>query len=183
MKLIVVITILFSSLLLPISAFAQNGTCRTTSNGFVDWKTCLEGNQPPATKVSITTPVFINNAYQTFFDNERGRCSQINSLTGGNQNPNIKDCEALATSVTINAFALDVFSVILAIMFLIFCILIFRSRIMYITAGDNEEQVKKSKKMATAAFIGFLMIFLGLMIGQILALSIGSNIFEFKLFG
>lgn len=196
MKVLVLLTIIFSSLLFPTMAFAQTGTCRTTPggtnpDGFINWKTCLEGTPAPNTPpVTINTPVFINNAYQKFFDDSynTGFCYNktvavtpegytkygIDVLTEKNE---------CATRMVLNKMALDVFSILLGVMFLVFCFLIFRSRIMYITSGDNEEQTKKAKKMATAAFIGFLMIFLGIIVGQILALSIGSNLWEIKLFG
>ncbi len=193
MKVLVLLTIIFSSLLLPVVAYAQTGTCRNGADGFVDWKKCLEGTTPPnTTPVTINTPVFINNAYQKFYEDSysNGKCfnkvlETTNPADGsksylGQYLTNANEC---ATRMVLNKMALDVFSILLGVMFLIFCFLIFRSRIMYITSGDNEEQTKKSKKMATAAFIGFLMIFLGIIIGQILALSIGSNLWEIKLFG
>ncbi len=192
MKVLVLLTIIFSSLLLPVVAYAQTGTCRNGPDGFVDWKKCLEGTTAPnTTPVKINTPVFINNAYQKFYEDSysNGKCfNKVLETTNPDGSKSylgqyLTEANECATRMVLNKMALDVFSIILGVMFLIFCFLIFRSRIMYITSGDNEEQTKKSKKMATAAFIGFLMIFLGIIIGQILALSIGSNLWEIKLFG
>ena len=197
MKVLVLLTIIFSSLLFPAMAFAQTGTCRvvpgsTSPDGFVNWKTCLEGTPAPnTTPVKINTPVFINNAYQKFYEDSysNGKCfNKVLETTNpdgskGYLGQYLTEANECATRMVLNKMALDVFSIILGVMFLIFCFLIFRSRIMYITSGDNEEQTKKSKKIATAAFIGFLMIFLGIIVGQILALSIGSNLWEIKLFG
>ena len=191
MKVVVILTILFSSLLFPVIAFAQTGTCRNGADGFVDWKTCLEGDTK-TNPIKITTPVFINNAYQQFYDDSynTGKCATgvvtVTRESNGStsyQGQVLAEKKECATRMVLNKIALDVFSILLGVMFLVFCFLIFRSRIMYITSGDNEEQTKKSKKMATAAFVGFLMIFLGIIIGQILALSIGSNLWEIKLFG
>lgn len=183
MKVLVILTIIFSSLLFPISAFAQTtkGSCQAGVDGFVNWQKCLAGTPDGGGGGTITEPVFINNAYNKLYQESLSVCSGGKKTTavaiGG------RECETIATTLILNKFALDLFALILGIMFLIFCFLIFRSRIMYITAGDNEDQVKKSKKIATAAFAGFLFIFFGLIFGQILAGSIGSSLFDIKLFG
>jgi len=184
MKVLVILTIIFSSLLFPISAFAQTttGTCNS-STGFVKWQDCLAGSQAGGGGGTITEPVFINNAYEKFYLDSKGNiCARL--LGSGAIKTGVDSTtSACASTMVLNKFALDLFAIILGIMFLIFCFLIFRSRIMYITAGDNEDQVKKSKKIATAAFVGFLFIFFGLIFGQILAGSIGSSLFDIKLFG
>lgn len=180
MKVLVILTIIFSSLLFPISAFAQTttGTCNS-STGFVDWQRCLAGSKDGGGGGTIDAPVFINNAYEKLYIDSYKTCYIGGSFTVQGQNA-IQNC---ASVIVLNKFALDIFTILLGIMFLIFSFLIFRSRIMYITAGDNEDQVKKSKKIATAAFVGFLFIFFGLIFGQILAGSIGSSLFDIKLFG
>lgn len=188
MKVLVILTIILSSLLFPTLAFAQTttGTCNSSS-GFVEWQKCLSGSKDGGGGVTITEPVFINNAYEKFYKESLTKCNvTINSpiylinLPGGQQ---IENCKSISSTLVLNKFALDIFTILLGVMFLIFSFLIFRSRIMYITAGDNEDQVKKSKKIATAAFVGFLFIFFGLIFGQILAASIGSSLFDIKLFG
>lgn len=188
MKVLVILTIIFSSLLFPISAFAQTttGTCRNGTNGFVDWQKCLAGSTDGGGGGTITQPVFINNAYEKYYKETLSNCNAVinNPIFidfVGQMNEN--KCVAFSSTMVLNKFALDIFTILLGIMFLIFSFLIFRSRIMYITAGDNEDQVKKSKKIATAAFVGFLFIFFGLIFGQILAGSIGSSLFDIKLFG
>jgi hypothetical protein len=144
MKAIVTITIIFFLLISPLVVNAQSGSCNTNGT-FVDWKKCLEGSKVSGT---ITTPVFINNAYKDLYNKVYGSylCPTANNLLG--QGAQYDDKAGIcASSIVLNKLALDIFALILAIMFLIFVFLIFRSRIMYITSGDNEEQVKKSKKI------------------------------------
>lgn len=183
MKVLVTITIILLFLLNPFTVHAQLPSCNNAGS-FVDWKKCLEGTTVKGTN-PITTPVFINSAYKEIYDNARQGCSLVSVMAGGNGvvNPNTNNCDSIASTVVLNAFALDIFALVLAVMFMVFNFLIFRSRIMYVTAGDNEEAVKKAKKIATAALIGFVFVFVGLIIGEILAISIGSNIWEIKLFG
>lgn len=169
MKVIVTITIILFLLLNPFTVHAQLPSCNNAGS-FVDWKKCLEGT---TVKGTVATPVFINTAYQRVYDLARNNYPCTYKT----------DPDACASSIVLNAFVLDIFALILAIMFIVFNFLIFRSRIMYVTAGDNEEAVKKAKKIATAALIGFLFVFIGLIIGEILAVSIGSNIWDIKLFG
>lgn len=175
MKVIVTITIVILFLVLPFTVNAQNGSCNNAGS-FVDWKKCLEGITVKGTS-PIATPVFINSAYQRIYDEARQYCVKYTTFNSNN------NCDTVASTLVLNSFALDIFVLLLAVMFIIFTFLVFRSRIMYITAGDNEDAVKRSKKIATAALIGFLFIFFGLIIGQILALSLGSNIWQIKLFG
>lgn len=179
MKILLVLAIILSGLLLPLTTHAQAGTstCKAGANGFVDWQKCLAGTKDGGGGGTID-PVFINNAYDKFYKDALYVCtsSAISPIV-------TKNCEAAAAAAVLNKFALDIFAIILAVMFFIFSFLIFISRIKYITAGDNEEQVKTAKKTATAAFVGFLFIFIGLIVGEILAISIGTNLWEVKLFG
>ena len=176
MKVLVILTIILSSLLLPISTFAQAGTssCKSGADGFVDWQKCLAGTSEGGGG-GVINPVFINNAYKKIFDDIISVCPKDPKT--------MQACQQFASTVILNKFVLDIFAITLSIMFLVFSFLIFRSRIMYITAGDNEEQVKKAKKIATAAFIGFLIVFIGLIVGEIFAISISTHLWEIKLFG
>lgn len=181
MKILLVLAIILSGLLLPFATHAQAGTstCKAGANGFVDWQKCLAGSTEGGGGGAIN-PVFINNAYDKFYQLAKAACT---SASFGLTPDDKSNCDAFASTAVLNKFSLDIFAIILGIMFFVFCFLIFISRIKYITAGDNEEQVKTAKKTATAAFVGFLIVFIGLMVGEILAISIGTHIFEIKLFG
>lgn len=179
MKILLVIAIVLSGLVLPLSTYAQGDTttCKAGANGFVDWQKCLAGSTGNGGGGTIN-PIFINNAYDKFYQLAKAACN-------GSIVPTVDtvNCDAVASASVLNKFSLDIFAIVLGIMFFVFSILIFISRIWYITAGDNEDKVKKAKKTATAAFIGFLFIFIGLMAGEILAISIGTHLWEIKLFG
>lgn len=150
-------------------------------NGFVNWKDCLYDTTGKADPYN-PTDFFINSGYTKFYQEKVNGFVNFCSGSAAFCAPGISAREFALNSTTAKVIS-DIVSLILCAMIGVFLFLVFKAVFIYITAGDNDDTIQKSKKTFSTAAKGLLIVAIGFIVIGLVGSLLGlGNFWEIKLF-